>query len=169
MSPGSSVSPHFIGNYRIPLNHTKPTMFLRPKVWTSVVDFMTNLGYIGNPTGFSGFSRFTLIDPDEKSSTGTIRLTYPAGVGVSSGIAGMYSYPGWPYTNVSRMTLEYDIFFPTGFTFVREGKLPGIWGMNGLKSTFDCGGGASAVANNCFSMRLLWRNSTGAGAACNDP
>jgi hypothetical protein len=162
----ATISRTFIGNYRTVIDFSKDKVFLKPKVWTSVSDFMTNIGYQGTPSSFSGFSRFTLIDPENRTNTGTIRLTYPAGVGSSSGVSGMYSFPGWPYTNITRMTLSYQLYFPNNFRFVKEGKLPGLWGKDGKKSSFDCGGGNSAVLNNCFSIRMLWRNSTGAGAAC---
>ncbi len=42
------------------------------------------------------------------------------------------------------------MFFPTGFNFVKGGKLPGLYGGKA-----SCTGGDPAV--DCFSTRLMWR------------
>jgi len=46
--------------------------------------------------------------------------------------------------------MKYSVFFPAGFNFVHGGKLPGLYGG------YPCGGGN--VANDCFSMRIMWRD-----------
>lgn len=45
--------------------------------------------------------------------------------------------------------LEYDVYFPPKFDFVKGGKLPG------LASGRGCGGGVSA--DSCWSVRVMWR------------
>jgi hypothetical protein len=42
--------------------------------------------------------------------------------------------------------LEYEVFFPEGFTFVKGGKLPGMQG-----GPMGCGGGADAGTLHCWS------------------
>jgi hypothetical protein len=54
--------------------------------------------------------------------------------------------------------LEYEVFFPKGFPWVKGGKLPGLAGGDGGK----CGGGEHS--NDCWSARLMWR-ANGAGEA----
>jgi len=51
-----------------------------------------------------------------------------------------YGFAGYPYTGIKRMVLEYMVYFPPGFKFVIEGKLPGVWGKDATKAEFDCGG-----------------------------
>ncbi|WWC70161.1 uncharacterized protein I206_104109 [Kwoniella pini CBS 10737] len=47
-------------------------------------------------------------------------------------------------------SLEYSVYFPNDFDFVKGGKLPGLYG--GHKG---CSGGNAA--EDCFSTRLMWR------------
>lgn len=51
-------------------------------------------------------------------------------------------------------SLEYDVYFPPDFDFVKGGKLPGLSGGSG-GSGRGCGGGVDP--NNCFSLRVMWR------------
>ncbi|KAI9462545.1 hypothetical protein F5148DRAFT_982769 [Russula earlei] len=48
------------------------------------------------------------------------------------------------------VTLEYKVFFPSDFDFVKGGKLPGLYGGH-----MRCSGGDPAL--DCFSTRLMWR------------
>ncbi|KAH9977425.1 hypothetical protein BJV74DRAFT_781262 [Russula compacta] len=58
-------------------------------------------------------------------------------------------------TKARNVTLEYDVFFPSDFEWVKGGKLPGLYG-----GRTRCSGGDPAL--NCFSTRLMWR-ADGAG------
>lgn len=48
------------------------------------------------------------------------------------------------------VTLEYKVFFPGDFDWVKGGKLPGLYGGHAR-----CSGGDPAL--DCFSTRLMWR------------
>lgn len=58
--------------------------------------------------------------------------------------------------------VEYEVYFPSDFDFVKGGKLPGFHGGN-----LDCSG-YSVVPNgkNCFSTRLMWRENGEVCAFC---
>ena len=53
-------------------------------------------------------------------------------------------------SKAKNVTLEYKVFFPGDFDWVRGGKLPGLYGGH-----TRCSGGNSAL--DCFSTRLMWR------------
>jgi|SRR5712671_2106184 len=53
-------------------------------------------------------------------------------------------------SNASSVTLEYRVFFPSDFDWVKGGKLPGLYGGH-----TRCSGGNPAL--DCFSTRLMWR------------
>ena len=53
--------------------------------------------------------------------------------------------------------LEYEVYFPTGFEWVKGGKLPGFLG-----GPIGCSGGDDPYG--CWSVRLMWRRE-GAGEA----
>lgn len=49
--------------------------------------------------------------------------------------------------------LEYEVWFPSGFSWTRGGKLPGLYGGNK-----ECSGSkVTPNGKNCFSTRLMWR------------
>lgn len=50
--------------------------------------------------------------------------------------------------------MEYEVYFPKDFDFVKGGKLPGVAG--GDRNGRGCGGGVSA--SSCFSYRVMWRS-----------
>jgi hypothetical protein len=82
-----------------------------------------------------------------------MRVVYPKGsfkpsASIVGGI-GFYANPV-NLASAKTVTLEYKVFFPVGFDFVKGGKLPGLYG--GHKS---CSGGKSAAT--CFSTRFMWR------------
>ena len=60
----------------------------------------------------------------------------------------------WPYgkgkTLGDSVRLEYEVYFPEDFPWVKGGKLPGIIG-----GKTGCGGGDDA--DDCFSVRIMWR------------
>ena len=55
--------------------------------------------------------------------------------------------------SIQSATLEYEVYFPNDFDFVKGGKLPGMSG--GVKNGRGCGGGVDP--NECFSFRIMWR------------
>ena len=55
--------------------------------------------------------------------------------------------------SVQSATLEYEVYFPDDFDFVKGGKLLGMSG--GEKMGRGCGGGVDP--DHCFSFRVMWR------------
>ncbi|KAH0830194.1 hypothetical protein J3R83DRAFT_1549 [Lanmaoa asiatica] len=82
-----------------------------------------------------------------------LQLVYPAhSVNPGSkpeGGADFYASP-LNLAGARNVTLEYSVFFPADFDWVKGGKLPGLFGGH-----TGCSGGASA--RDCFSTRLMWR------------
>ncbi|KAG8905868.1 hypothetical protein FRB99_008079 [Tulasnella sp. 403] len=89
------------------------------------------------------------------SSTSVLQLSYPQGsmnpghAGAPQGGADFYASP-LDISNRRNVTLAYSVFFPAGFSFVKGGKLPGLYGGRP-----GCSGGDAAL--DCFSTRLMWR------------
>ena len=85
-----------------------------------------------------------------------LRLYYPAGSinpGNSEqdqGGADFYAEP-LDISKSRNVTMEYSVFFPANFSFVKGGKLPGLYGGRP-----GCSGGDEAL--DCFSTRLMWRS-----------
>ena len=97
--------------------------------------------------------------PPLLDSPGSIlQLSYPAGSvdpkHLPLGGAEFYATP-LDISDALNVTLEYCVFFPVGFNWVRGGKLPGLYGGH-----TECSGGNDAL--QCFSTRLMWR-ANGAG------
>ncbi|KAI0787995.1 hypothetical protein C8Q74DRAFT_1197094 [Fomes fomentarius] len=63
-------------------------------------------------------------------------------------------------TTAKEATFSYDVYFPSGFNFVKGGKLPGLYGGNSDSDALSCSGGRRD--NGCFSARFMWRTN-GAG------
>lgn len=61
---------------------------------------------------------------------------------------------GFP-NGATDVTLSYDVYFPSSFSWVRGGKLPGAYGHS-----THCSGGRDS--NHCISTRFMWR-ANGAG------
>jgi hypothetical protein len=59
------------------------------------------------------------------------------------------------FSYATSVTLNYSVFFPDDFNWVKGGKLPGLYGGHQT-----CSGGD--LAELCFSTRMMWR-SNGAG------
>ncbi|EPQ50624.1 hypothetical protein GLOTRDRAFT_50303 [Gloeophyllum trabeum ATCC 11539] len=104
-----------------------------------------------NSTGVLSISSFTNLNLTDDDSA--LELFYPAhsiNPGNSpQGGAEFYAQP-LDLSNASSVTLEYSVFFPDDFDWVKAGKLPGIYGGH-----TGCSGGDDA--DDCFSTRLMWR------------
>lgn len=134
-------------------------------VWSTPPQ-MTDLSSFGITYFPSGQQNIELVSslPSDSSQNSSdndhslIRVLYPAhSVNPAKSPVGGASFYASPIelsfaTNVS---LQYSIFFPAGFNWVRGGKLPGLYG-----GRTGCSGGAEA--EDCFSTRLMWR-AKGAG------
>ncbi|GAA5948145.1 hypothetical protein JCM3765_007128 [Sporobolomyces pararoseus] len=73
----------------------------------------------------------------------------PANKNAPTGGVGLYISP-LDLSKATNVSLEYSVFFPANFDFVKGGKLPGMYG--GHKG---CSGGQDS--EDCFSTRLMFR------------
>ncbi|KAH7928145.1 hypothetical protein BV22DRAFT_1005372 [Leucogyrophana mollusca] len=87
------------------------------------------------------------------NTASALRLLYPANsinpARKPAGGAEFYAMP-LNLSGARNVTLEYSVFFPVDFIWVKAGKLPGLYGGH-----TGCSGGAAA--RTCFSTRLMWR------------
>ena len=87
------------------------------------------------------------------ATSSALQVLYPANSSnPSSSPVGGGDFYAQPYdmSSASNMTLEYSVFFPVGFDFVKGGKLPGLYG-----GKEGCSGGDAAT--DCWSSRMMWR------------
>ncbi|KAI9256185.1 hypothetical protein BY458DRAFT_461424 [Sporodiniella umbellata] len=93
-------------------------------------------------------------DPSGKSKDYVLRVKYNAHSrnpeGNLVGGLGFLAEPLVASKRSKQVTLEYSVYFPKSFDFVKGGKLPGIFGGSG-----ECTGGEEI--NSCFTSRLMWR------------
>ncbi|KAA0015624.1 hypothetical protein F0A16_20100 [Salinicola corii] len=91
---------------------------------------------------------------DSGLDSSALRVHYPAGTSSPSdaeeGGAG-FVMPVPALRQADRACLRYRVRFPTGFAFVKGGKLPGLYGGDGPT------GGDEVTGKNGFSMRFMWR------------
>lgn len=95
---------------------------------------------------------------DVTGFTAALQLVYPAySVNPSSKSPGGAEFYASPLnlSDATNVTMEYSVYFPADFDWVKGGKLPGLYGGH-----TGCSGGVAA--EDCFSTRLMWRQD-GAG------
>lgn len=108
-------------------------------------------------------NRQWVADPKDPKKI-VLRVNYPKGTTTPSSIynppgaiggTGFYAQPIAPIllSTAKTVSLEYSVYFPPEFDWVRGGKLPGLYGSDGTKA--GCSGGSTAT--NCFSARFMWR------------
>jgi hypothetical protein len=114
--------------------------------------------------GSFGIDRGHLLQVDDPRVPPTaVRVDYPGG-SVSpaasrkygSARGGMQVYLPSRRGPQEQAYLRYWVRFPSGFDFVKGGKLPGLWGGSKVS------GGATPDGTDGFSTRLMWRRA-GAG------
>eukprot|EP00121_Abeoforma_whisleri_P016894 Awhi_evm1s15487 len=88
-------------------------------------------------------------DDPSSGSNKVMGIHHRANVAGSSG--GSQFYQSYSDLN-DKATLSYEVFFPSDFQFKKGGKLPGLHGGDE-----KCSGGYKANGENCFSLRLMWR------------
>ncbi|KAK6909724.1 hypothetical protein I203_103745 [Kwoniella mangroviensis CBS 8507] len=105
-----------------------------------------------NTTDSSNPDGSTPAEPWDPSQN-ALQILYPSGSinpgNKPQGGAEFYAAP-LDITRATNASLEYSVYFPPDFDFVKGGKLPGLYG--GHKG---CSGGNAA--EDCFSTRLMWR------------
>lgn len=102
--------------------------------------------------------KHTYVNYDGKLS---LKSHYPAGSWSPHGSpkGGISFYAPGPanvdLTTASEAIFSYSVLFPTGFDFVKGGKLPGFYGGDDDAVAMGCSGGRRDP--RCFSSRLMWR------------
>ncbi|EST09896.1 hypothetical protein PSEUBRA_000293 [Kalmanozyma brasiliensis GHG001] len=93
------------------------------------------------------------------SSDSVLQIFYPAHSYSPSvnpvGGTQFYAFTPFDLSQATSVTLNYSVYFPSNYTFVQGGKLPGLYG-----GAEGCGGGNNA--SDCWSSRMAWRTD-GAG------
>ena len=88
------------------------------------------------------------------NTSSTLRLLYPENsinpASKPQGGAEFYAVP-LDLSSAKNVSLEYCVFFPVDYDWVKGGKLPGLYGGH-----TGCSGGNDALT--CFSTRLMWRS-----------
>ncbi|TPX38650.1 hypothetical protein SeMB42_g06617 [Synchytrium endobioticum] len=83
-----------------------------------------------------------------------MRVPYPAGSRNPAhepiGGTGFYASPLGDMTGMTHVVMQFDVYFPAEYNFVKGGKLPG-----GIGGHSGCSG--SATATDCYSTRHMWR------------
>jgi hypothetical protein len=91
---------------------------------------------------------------------GTFGLNSANGQGFSFYTEGTHN--GVNVEGASEVLFSYSAYFPSGFDFVKGGKMPGLYGGTSLSEAKSCSGGRQTDRDQCFSARLMWRTN-GAG------
>jgi hypothetical protein len=105
-----------------------------------------------------------IVDPTGSSNQPVLKIQYPKGHwSPGSPKPGGTLFFAYPYKAIptssdnplsaQSATLEYEVYFPMDFDFVKGGKLLGLAG--GAKNGRGCGGGVDP--DTCFSYRIMWR------------
>lgn len=88
------------------------------------------------------------------NSSSALQLLYPENsinpASKPQGGAEFYATP-LDLSSAKNVSLEYSVFFPADYDWVKGGKLPGLYGGH-----TGCSGGNNALT--CFSTRLMWRS-----------
>jgi len=61
--------------------------------------------------------------------------------------------------DVVEMAIGYSVLFPDDWEWVKGGKLPGVFGGRGT-SAYGCTGGRQTDREDCFNLRLMWRQNS---------
>jgi hypothetical protein len=120
------------------------------------------MSFLRDPTDFSAAARPVLKtwypqgswSPESAVPGGTLFYAFPYKSDA------LLDGPGIEPLSRAGAGLEYEVYFPPDFDFVKGGKLPGLGG--GAKNGRGCGGGVNP--DTCFSFRVMWRRG-GAGEA----
>ncbi|KAG5461657.1 MAG: hypothetical protein BJ554DRAFT_6112 [Olpidium bornovanus] len=113
--------------------------------------------------GYPNLNREFAADPTNPKNV-VLKVKYPKGTTTPTskfnppgrrGGVGFYGRPIPPeiLSKAKQVSLEYSVYFPEDFDFVRGGKLPGLYG--GVGNARGCSGGSAAA--DCYSARFMWR------------
>ncbi|GFZ49702.1 hypothetical protein JCM24511_07104 [Saitozyma sp. JCM 24511] len=135
--------------------------------WTTSTDSSSALSFIGALKPLTaGSLPSTSTAPDGSSAlianfpAGTYGLNSANGQGFSFYTEGTHN--GVNVEGATEVLFSYSAYFPSGFDFVKGGKMPGLYGGTSLSEAKSCSGGRQTGRDQCFSARLMWRTN-GAG------
>ncbi|KAK9767027.1 hypothetical protein K7432_003463 [Basidiobolus ranarum] len=99
-----------------------------------------------------GRTNYQFASDPLKGNEKVLKIFYPKGSRTPSspGKQGGLGFYAKPLSLQDEVTLEYKVFFPRGFDFVKGGKLPGIYG-----GSPDCPNGNDK--RKCFTTRFMFR------------
>ncbi|KAH7623701.1 hypothetical protein NADE_008524 [Nannochloris sp. 'desiccata'] len=102
-------------------------------------------------------NKVVILDPTGLSNDTVIKTSYKKGCwSPKQACGGGALFYAWPEKRESSIgeaaRLEYEVYFPTDFTWKKGGKLPGFLGGD-----IGCSGGADAGKKHCWSVRMMWR------------
>ncbi|KAG2222545.1 hypothetical protein INT45_002676 [Circinella minor] len=104
--------------------------------------------------GGTSYNNHRIVDDPAGSGDKVLQVTYPKKssnpAGSPQGGVGFYAQPIALRREARLVVLEYQVYFPKPFTFIRGGKLPGLYGGHE-----GCSGGSNS--DTCFSTRFMWR------------
>ncbi|WVF71346.1 hypothetical protein IAT40_006149 [Kwoniella sp. CBS 6097] len=153
----ASASPTPIASWSLPSDFSD----MSPFTVKTYAAGKSNLAILsGSPAPFNGTSSASESDGAPSSTTdpwdpttNALQILYPSGSinpgNKPQGGSEFYANP-LDLTKATNASMQYSVYFPHDFDFVKGGKLPGLYG--GHKG---CSGGNSA--EDCFSTRLMWR------------
>ncbi|KAI9492239.1 hypothetical protein BDB00DRAFT_958444 [Zychaea mexicana] len=105
-------------------------------------------------SGGTSYNNHRIVDDPAGGSEKVLQVTYPVGssnpAGSPQGGIGFYAQPITLRREARLVSFEYQVYFPDSFTFVKGGKLPGLYGGHE-----GCSGGSDS--ESCFSTRFMWR------------
>lgn len=139
---------------------TQDTQKLLVQDWSlgkgSIQTNPNNLAFVADPFP----TKPVAIGTTKNLGKPVLQVTYPQG-SYSSETGGAQFYSLWNATAGSRfqtMMVSYEVAFDNYFDWVKGGKLPGLRGST--KSNLGgCSSAKASATNDCFSIRLMWRNS----------
>lgn len=127
--------------------------------YSSVSSFLSHIGVNVHTSGTFGISDLDVTHDPKSSSCTVLKANYAKGSHSHThdrprGAQFFVTPSGFPH-GATDVTLSYDVYFPSSFSWVKGGKLPGAYGHS-----THCSGGRDS--NHCISTRFMWR-ANGAG------
>ncbi|ORY32859.1 hypothetical protein BCR39DRAFT_492344, partial [Naematelia encephala] len=123
-----------------------------PGQWTNMTS-MSSANATTTPNDTAQAELFAEYTDPWEFSPNSLEILYPQGSinpgNQPQGGAEFYADP-LDIAAAQNVSLQYSVYFPHDFDFVKGGKLPGLYG--GHKG---CSGGNAA--EDCFSTRMMWR------------
>ncbi|GAA5823504.1 hypothetical protein JCM5353_006284 [Sporobolomyces roseus] len=128
----------------VPTNVQDSTTAWLMENWNVSSSSLSNTQFVQDPFGSAQ------VEGDEEELV--LSVNYPKGTREGSQF---FSTPMRADSNVQTAVLQYEVAFDDGFSFVKGGKLPGLYGSEKGAESICSGGNRQS---SCFSARLMWRS-----------